>query len=90
MSGDNADALAAMPGGTGVQIGAFSTRTAAEAAWTRYQGQHETLQGVGHRIVEGRADIGTVYRLQAIAGSAAAARSLCASLQARGLKCQVK
>lgn len=83
-------AVAAAAPGTGVQIGAFSTRASAEAAWTRYQGQHEALKGVSHRVVEGRADIGTVYRLQAVAGNAAAARSLCSTLQAGGLKCQVK
>lgn len=83
-------AVAAAAPGTGVQIGAFSTRALAEAAWTRYQGQHEALKGVSHRVVEGRADIGTVYRLQAVAGNAAAARSLCSTLQAGGLKCQVK
>ena len=84
------DAASPAPSGVGVQIGAFSTRAAAEAAWSRYQGQHEALQGVSHRVVEGRADIGTVFRLQAVAGNGAAARSLCASLQAGGLKCQVK
>ena len=85
-----AAAAAAPAPGTGVQIGAFSTRAAAEAAWTRFQSQHEPLQGRSHRVVEGRADIGTVYRLQAVAADAASARSLCSALQASGLKCQVK
>jgi hypothetical protein len=76
--------------GVGVQIGAFSSKAAAEAAWSRYQGQYEALQGVSHRVVEGRADIGTVYRLQAVAGDTGAARSLCSALTAAGLKCQVK
>lgn len=90
--GDAAGALVAAGGaaGTSVQIGAFSTRAAAEAAWSNYQSQHSALQGAGHRVVEGRADIGTVYRLQAVAGSAAGARTLCSTLQASGLKCQVK
>lgn len=83
--------MAAAPApGTGVQIGAFSTRAAAEAAWTKFQSQHEPLQGRSHRVLEGRADIGTVYRLQAVAADAASARSLCSALQAGGLKCQVK
>lgn len=76
--------------GIGVQIGAFSSNAAAEAAWTRLVGQYEALQGVSHRIVEGKADIGTVYRLQAVAGDAGSANALCARLQAGGLKCQVK
>ncbi len=77
-------------GGVGVQIGAFSSSSAAEAAWSKLSGQHEALKGVNHRVVEGRADIGTVYRLQALAGDAGAANALCGRLQAGGLKCQVK
>jgi len=73
-----------------VQIGAFSSKAAADAAWSRYQGQYEALKGLSHRVVEGKADIGTVYRLQAVAGNAGAARTLCGALSSAGLKCQVK
>lgn len=76
--------------GIGVQVGAFSTREAAEAGWTRLASQYSSLSGVKHRVVEGRADIGKVYRLQALAGDAAGARALCASLKAAGQACQVK
>lgn len=86
----SASAAPSAPSGVGVQVGAFSSNAAAEAAWTRLAAQHEALQGVSHRIVEGKADIGTVYRLQAVPGDAAAANALCARLQAGGLKCQVK
>ena len=41
-------------------------------------------------MIEGKADIGTVYRLQAIAADAAAARTLCGQLRSAGLACQVK
>jgi hypothetical protein len=41
-------------------------------------------------VVEGKADIGTVYRLQALAGDAAGATDLCARLKAAGVACQVK
>jgi cell division protein FtsN len=74
----------------GVQIGAFSSSSSAEAAWSKLSGQHEALKGLNHRVVEGKADIGTVYRLQALAGDAGAANALCGRLQAGGLKCQVK
>ena len=77
-------------GGVGVQIGAFSSSSSAEAAWSKLSGQHEALKGLNHRVVEGKADIGTVYRLQALAGDAGAANALCGRLQAGGLKCQVK
>ena len=85
-----ASSAAAATGGVGVQIGAFSSKAAAEAAWSRYQGQHEALKGVNHRIIEGKAEFGTVFRLQAVAGDGGAARTLCGTLSARGLKCQVK
>ena len=84
-AGDGASA-----GGIGVQVGAFSTNALAEAAWSKLAGQHDALKGLNHRVVEGKADIGTVYRLQALAGDMGAANALCGRLQAGGLKCQVK
>lgn len=80
----------AASGGVAVQVGAYSNKETAEAGWQRLLGQTEHLSGVSHRVVQGQADIGTVYRLQAIAGSAAAASSLCAALKADGIACQVK
>lgn len=76
--------------GVAVQVGAYSTREQAEAGWNLLVSRHEALQGVSHRVVEGRADIGTVYRLQAVPGSAAAANALCGRLKADGAACQVK
>ena len=81
---------APVSGGMGVQIGAFSSNAAAEAAWSKLSGNNAALKGLQHRVVEGKADIGTVYRLQAVSGDAAAANALCQRLQAGGLKCQVK
>lgn len=77
-------------GGVGVQVGAFSSNASAEAGWQKLVANHEALKGLSHRVIEGRADIGTVYRLQAVAGDAASAEALCGRLQAGGLKCQVK
>lgn len=76
--------------GPGVQVGAYSNRAAAEAGWTRLSGAHSSLSGMKYRVVEGKADIGTVYRLQALPGDAAAARSLCATLKAAGQDCAIK
>ncbi|GGC25195.1 hypothetical protein GCM10011371_11010 [Novosphingobium marinum] len=84
------DDAASAPSGPGVQVGAFSTRALAESGWSKLSAQNEVLSGMRYRIVEGRADIGTVYRLQALPGDAAAARSLCSDLKAAGLSCQVK
>ncbi len=78
------------PGGIGVQVGAFSTQLAAEAAWAHLAKAYGDLAGSTHRIVTSQADIGTVYGLQAVAGSDAAANALCDRLKASGLNCQVK
>lgn len=77
-------------GGVGVQVGAFSTAASAETAWSKLVAAHDALSGLSHRVVEGKADMATVFRLQAVAGDLAAANALCAKLQAGGLKCQVK
>lgn len=79
-----------LPAGTAVQVGAYSSRADAEAGWRRLVGQTEALSGVSHRIVAGRADIGTVYRLQAVGGDKAGAKSLCDRLKTAGVACQVK
>lgn len=79
------------PSGVGVQVGAYTSLATAEAGWTRLSQQYgSVLSGVKHRVVEGKADIGTVYRLQALAGDAAGAADLCSRLKAAGVACQVK
>lgn len=77
-------------GGVGVQVGAYSSRASAEAGWSRLVQQYSALSGVSHRVVEGQADIGKVYRLQAVAGDVSGARALCDSIKAAGGSCQVK
>ena len=79
-----------VPSGTLVQVGAYPTRTDAQAAWARLLRQTEALNGVRNRIVQAKVDIGTVYRLQAVTGSRDAARSLCNRLKEDGLACFVK
>ncbi len=86
----SASAPAGPISGVGVQVGAFSTSASAEAAWSKLVTAHEALSGLSHRVIEGKADMATVFRLQAVAGDFAAANALCAKLQAGGLKCQVK
>ena len=77
-------------GSGGVQVGAFSSKDKAEAAWTQLQSRLAPLQGRGHRVISGTADSGAIYRLQAVAGSVAEAEALCRSLRAAGGDCQVK
>ena len=87
----SAPAAAAAPaGGPAVQVGAYSSRASAEAGWSRLNQQYSALSGQRYRIVEGTADIGTVFRLQAVPGDAAAAQALCGRLKSAGLACQVK
>lgn len=77
-------------GGVGVQVGAYTSLATAEAGWSRLSSSHDALKGFKHRVVEGSADIGTVYRLQAVATDVAAANALCSSLKSSGVACQVK
>ncbi len=84
-------AVAPAGGGVGVQVGAFSSKEAAEAGWAKVTGQASSaLSGVSHRVIAGTADNGTIYRLQAVAPDAAAAGALCGKLKGAGVSCQVK
>ena len=74
----------------GVQIGAYSSKEAAEAGWQQTVQRIEMLQGRSHRVVEGRADSGTVWWLQVVAGSVTEAQDFCAALRREGGDCQVK
>jgi hypothetical protein len=76
--------------GVGVQLAAYGTRARAEQGWTDIARRTDALAGVKYRVVEGKVDIGTVYRLQAVTGSRAEADRLCAALKADGVDCQVK
>lgn len=76
--------------GVGVQLAAYGTRARAEEGWTQVSRRTDALAGVKYRVVEGKVDIGTVYRLQAVTGSRAEADRLCAALKADGVDCQVK
>jgi hypothetical protein len=76
--------------GVGVQVGAYSSREAAEAGWSALIARLAPLEGRSHRVVEGTADSGRIFRLQAVAGSTAEADALCRSLRAAGGDCQVK
>lgn len=76
--------------GIGVQVGAYTSKQAAETGWNTLKTQYPDLSGMNHRVLEGQADIGTVYRLQAVPGDLAAAKALCSGMKNAGLSCQVK
>lgn len=76
--------------GVGVQLAAYGTRARAEQGWSDLSRRTDKLAGIKYRVVEGMVDIGTVYRLQAVAADRASADRLCAALKTDGLDCQVK
>ncbi len=77
-------------GGVGVQVGAYTSQATAEAGWNKLVQHSDALAGLKHRISEGQADIGTVYRLQAITADTASANALCDKLKAAGVACHIK
>lgn len=86
----NASASAGPSRAVGVQIGAYSSKAQAETGWTQLSGRLAPLKGHSHRVLEGTADSGTVFRLQALAGNAAEAEALCRAIKSSGGDCQVK
>lgn len=76
--------------GVAVQVGAYARRKDADEGWRALTGRYTPLSGYNHRVVEGRADIGTVFRLQAMTGNRDAAQALCRDLRDNGIECQVK
>jgi SPOR domain len=83
-------AISSGSGGVGVQLAAYSSRARAEQGWNDLRRRTNALDNARYRIEEGVVDIGTVYRLQAVASDRAEAQKLCAALKADGLDCQVK
>ena len=76
--------------GVGVQVAAYTSAADAETGWSALAARHDALAGFKHRVVEGQAEFGRVFRLQAVAGDVAAANALCVKLKASGQGCQVK
>ena len=87
-----ADARAAGAEGAviGVQVGAYANEAEANAAWPVLVQRFTQLAGLSHRVVEERADFGSVFGLQALTQSADAARTLCGELRTGGLNCRVR
>ena len=77
-------------GGAVVQVAAIGDRSRAEEKWQELSRRSSALQGYKYRLEEAKIDNGTVYRLQAIAGSKAAADKLCSALKSDGVDCIVK
>jgi hypothetical protein len=79
---------AAPTGGYGVQLGAFGSETAANAAWqqlaTHFGAQ---LSGLSPHVIAANTTSGTLYRLQAQVPDEARARALCDLLRKESQPC---
>jgi hypothetical protein len=84
-----AAAPAAASGGGMVQIGAFASEATAAHAWDSLKGRFTWLANVNRSIVPAQVNGRTVYRLRGAAGSASAARDLCARMRVAGENCIV-
>ncbi|RJY09042.1 SPOR domain-containing protein [Aurantiacibacter aquimixticola] len=73
-----------------VQIGAYGSRSDADAAWSRQAQRYSALSGMSHRVVEADVNGATVFRLQAISGSRSAAEATCRSIRDAGGDCYIR
>lgn len=70
-----------------VQLGAFSSAASAQRAWAGLKSRFAWLEPVNSNVVTAESAGRTVYRLQAAAGSASAAQTLCNRLRVAGENC---
>ena len=77
------------PGGSAVQLGAFSSEASANKAWASLAKRFPYVADLGKSVVPAKVGGNTVYRLRAAAGSAAMARDVCAKLRVAGENCAV-
>ncbi len=80
-------AAAPATGGSTIQIAAFSSEAAAARAWDGLKARFAWLASVNRSIAPATVNGRTVYRLQAQAGSPAAATALCQRLRVAGENC---
>ena len=75
--------------GTVVQLGAFKSEASATKAWAALTKRFAYLADLGKSVVPATVNGGTVYRLRAGTGSAAAANDICAKMRVAGENCAV-
>jgi len=84
-----AKATPAPAGSAMIQLGAFSSEEAAGKAWTNLTKRFAYLSELNKSVSPATVDSGKVYRLRAVAGSAANAQSLCGKLRVAGENCVI-
>lgn len=73
-----------------IQLGAFSTPSAADAHWKQIAGQFKAELGpLSHKVSSAKSSTGDIYRLQAAVPDEQHARDLCARLKAKSQGCVV-
>jgi cell division septation protein DedD len=75
------------PVGYGVQLGAFTSETAANAAWEQLKGRFSQLRALPPHVVAANTTAGTLFRLQAQVADEAQARALCDMLKKESQAC---
>jgi cell division septation protein DedD len=73
--------------GYGVQLGAFTSETAANAAWEQLKGKFSQLQRLPPHVIAANTTAGTLFRLQAQVVDEAQARALCDMLKKESQAC---
>ncbi|HZF41782.1 MAG TPA: SPOR domain-containing protein, partial [Sphingomonadaceae bacterium] len=76
-------------GGTSVQLGAFSSNSAAQGAWKSLSGRISALKPLNNSVVTATVGGKTVYRLRASVANRADANTLCGKLKVAGESCSI-
>ena len=77
------------PGSAMIQLGAFSTASQANSAWSGFARRFADIDALPKKIVEGTVEGSTIYRLNAVAHNISDAQKVCNGLKAAGESCIV-
>lgn len=77
------------PGSAMIQLGAFSSASQADSAWSGFARRFADIGALPKKIVQGTVEGGTIYRLNAVASSVSTAQKVCNGLKAAGESCIV-
>lgn len=77
------------PGSAMIQLGAFSSASQADSAWSGFARRFADIGALPKKIVQGTVEGGTIYRLNAVASNVSTAQKVCNGLKAAGESCIV-
>lgn len=86
---NDADVPPVNPNSAMIQLGAFSSETQANNAWSGFARRFADIDALPKRVVEGTVEGSTIYRLNAVAQNVSEAKKICNSLKAAGESCLV-